>query len=443
MNAELREMIETELNPACPLDDVREWFGRYISTMRPADLDLLALWAVHTHVVNETYTTPRLLLDSPVPGSGKTTCLEHLQRLSFKPVLMSAVSSSALLVRMLEAEPRTLLIDEADRSLRPDKPETADVIAILNSGYKVGSTRPTLVPVKGGGWEAREMPTFAPVAMAGNSPNLPDDTRTRTLRVLLMPDLDGAIDESDWELIQPAAEALAARVTNWCNAARGRIKVERPTLPEGVTGRFREKWQPLARVAAVAGGPWPQRVAEMAAADVEQVKRDREDGMITTRPHIVLLHHLAEVWPADDSFAPSSQLVDDLIAHDPRVWGAESTYGKPLTVQRLGRMLATNYGVNTRQVERRRGYVHADMLGAWQRMGVRAPVETVHYVQAVRTVTELDASVHGSHGSHIVHGSTETVTAHGPGCRLHGWADDCPGCYTCDQVHGRTLDGAA
>ena len=38
-----------------------------------ADLDLLALWTVHTWLVAETYTTPRLLFDSPVPGSGKTT----------------------------------------------------------------------------------------------------------------------------------------------------------------------------------------------------------------------------------------------------------------------------------------------------------------------------------------------------------------------------------
>lgn len=27
--------------------------------------------------------------------------------------------------------------------------------------------------------------------------------------------------------------------------------------------------------------------------------------------------------------------------------------------------------------------------------------------------------------------------ASGPGCRLHGWADNCPGCYRCDDVHGR------
>ena len=408
--ADLEERL-TVARQAYDLDligEVRDWFARFVATMTPGDLDLLALWAVHTHVVAETYTTPRLQLDSPVPGSGKTTTLEHLHRLCADPVLMAAVSSSALLVRLLEGGPRTLLIDEADRTLRPDKPETADVLAILNSGYKQGATRPTLVPVKGGGWEPKEMPTFAPVAIAGNAPALPADTATRILRVLLMPDLDGTVEESDWELIEPAAAGLRNRIAAWCDQHRDQIRTERPQMPQGVVGRFREKWQPLARVAAVAGGRWPQVVADLAAADVEQVARDREDGMIVDRPHVVLLRCLAEVWPGH-AFASSTQLVDDLIAHDPRVWGAESNYGKPLTVQRLGRMLATHYGVNTRQVERKRGYVRADLLGAWQRMGVHPPLETVQYVQAVRTVQEPDdAGMHGSHGSHVLHGSEPT-----------------------------------
>lgn len=199
------------------LDGVREWLGRYVLTVNDSDLDLLTLWAAHTHLVNETYSSPRLLLDSPMPGSGKTTCLEHLARLCVSPVQMAAVSSSALLVRLLqdkEGNPlmRTLLIDEVDRTLRPDKETTPDLIAILNSGYKRGATRPVLVPVKGGGWESQEMPTFAPVAMAGNSPQLPDDTRTRTIRVLLLPDHSGIVEESDWELIERLHGAAAPQV---------------------------------------------------------------------------------------------------------------------------------------------------------------------------------------------------------------------------------------
>ena len=115
----------TGLEPGELLDDVRTWLARFISAMSGSDLDLLTLWAAHTWLVEETYTSPRLVLDSPVPGSGKTTTLEHLQRLCRAPVQMAALSSPALLTRMLDAELRTLLIDEVDRTLAPKRTASA------------------------------------------------------------------------------------------------------------------------------------------------------------------------------------------------------------------------------------------------------------------------------------------------------------------------------
>src|SRR5215210_7039730 len=72
------------IDGAALLEKVRGWLGTYICTVTEADLDLLTLWAVHTHLVVETYTTPRLQIDSPIPESGKTTVLEHLLRLSLR-----------------------------------------------------------------------------------------------------------------------------------------------------------------------------------------------------------------------------------------------------------------------------------------------------------------------------------------------------------------------
>src|SRR4051794_28509912 len=77
------------------LNNARAWLGRYVSTVHDSDLDLLALWAAHTRLCVETFTTPRLLLDSPVPGSGKTTTLEHLEKLCHHPVQMATISSPA------------------------------------------------------------------------------------------------------------------------------------------------------------------------------------------------------------------------------------------------------------------------------------------------------------------------------------------------------------
>lgn len=356
------------------LDDVRDWLNRFICTMTESDVDLLALWAAHTHLCEETYTSPRLLIDSPIPGSGKTTVCEHLYRLCVHPVQMASLSSPALLTRMLDKRMRTIIIDEADRVLDPDKPGIGDVLSVINSGYKRGATRPVLVPVKEG-WDSKEMPTFSPVVMAGNNPRLPGDTMDRTIRVLLFPDLEGQVQESDWEMIEGDAKKLGDRLTTWADQVRAQVRANRPSLPEGIIGRARERWSPLKRVAVAAGGRWPDVVDALAVQDREQQAADREDGMLRDRPAVVLLKHLHQEWPEGELFVPTSVLIAELITRYPDEWGISSPFGKPLTAQRLGRMLTTAYRVNsTRQKkDEPRGYSRASFARAWHSMGIEKP----------------------------------------------------------------------
>ena len=158
------------------LDAVRDWFARFVCVVHEADLDLLALWTVHTHLVEETYTTPRLQLDSPIPESGKTTTLEHMQRLCVKPVQMATISSPALLTRMLVTGIRTLLFDEADRSLRPDKEGVADLLAVINSGTSAGPPGPSWCQVRAGAgrwWRCRPSPRWPSPGTCRTCPTTP------------------------------------------------------------------------------------------------------------------------------------------------------------------------------------------------------------------------------------------------------------------------------
>jgi hypothetical protein len=360
------------------LESIRDWLATYISTVNDTDLDLLTLWAAHTHLVFETYTTPRLQIDSPVPESGKTTCLEHLERLCLRSIQMASLSSPALLTRMLNAEQRTILIDEADRSLNPDKEGIADLFAVLNSGYKRGGTRPVLVPGQGGQWAVAEMPTFAAVAIAGNNPNLPDDTRTRIIRVLLLPDLHGTVEESNWEEIEADALELHDQLVLWADQVRDQVHTERPGLPEGIIGRFREKWSPLKRVAAAAGGRWTAAVDVMALQDKEEYAMDKEDGLVQDKPAVVLLKHIHELWPTGERFVATEKLIDWLVIEYPNVWGADGPIGKRLTAKRLGGMLAKAYKIHSVQQGHGtpRGYLHAAFAKAWRQMGISPPQQS-------------------------------------------------------------------
>ena len=122
------------------VEGIYKWLKRYIYVQDERDLYILALWIFASHVAKELYTSPRLLIDSPLPGSGKTTLLEHISKLAKDPVQIASISTPALLARLTANGIRTLLLDEIDRSLDPKRPGVNDLIALLNSGYKVGGT---------------------------------------------------------------------------------------------------------------------------------------------------------------------------------------------------------------------------------------------------------------------------------------------------------------
>lgn len=399
------------------LDAVREWLDRFIVVVDDGDLDVLTLWAAHTHLAEETYTSPRLAIDSPVPGSGKTTVLEHLHRLCVNPVQAASLSSSALLVRLLKDGIRTVLIDEADRSLSKDNPLTTELLAILNSGYKRGGTRPVLTPSKGSDWVVEEMSTYSPVAMAGNNPDLPDDTRSRCIRVLLMPDIDATAEESDWELIEDEAIELARRLSGWADAVRLQVRT-RPTLPEQIKGRARERWGPLKRVATAAGGRWPAVVDALAVADVERIAQQREEGIAVERPHLALLRHL-HITVGSESFVGTEELIDRLVSNWPEVWGDSSPFGKRLTAQRLGRMLSTHYNITTSRLERTgpRGYTRASLTPAFRQFGLDPSDKPAHPVQTAQPAQHsADLGLGGAPGRCESCGWHVLMQGHRAGC---------------------------
>ena len=356
------------------LGEVRTWFSRYLFVMDEKDLDVIALWTVHTWLCEETYTSPRLLIDSPVPGSGKTTLLEHLAKLCKRPAQMAAVSSPAMLARLTANEIRTLLIDEADRALDPKKQGVGDLLAILNSGYKKGATRPVLVQSKND-WITEEMSTFSPVAIAGNTPLLPDDTRSRCIVVRLLPDVYEKVEPSDWEILDETSKELAERIELVTNEVREQVKGCRPEVPRGCVNRLKERWYPLKRIAELANEHWSQVVDELILADIENEKDRAQNGDVQLSPNLQLAKDLYELYSPEFGFIQTTSLVAQLIRYNPDQWSSASYYGRDITMQRLGKMMSGAFGMRSlRNVDGVRGY-HANQLrDLWKQLGV-SPVE--------------------------------------------------------------------
>ncbi|WP_458687291.1 DUF3631 domain-containing protein [Nocardia tengchongensis] len=360
------------------LGEVRAHLDTYIYTADPDGDDsvILALWSAHTWAIEALYTSPRLLFDSPLPGSGKTTALEHVGRLSKARLSMASVSSPALIPRVLDKGPRTLLIDECDRSLSGKKNGIEDILAVINTGYKKGASRPVLVAKPDGSYDAAEMSTYAAVAMAGNSPELPADTRSRIVEILLLPANNGEVAETDWEDLDESVAALAVRLQQAVEALSDEFKGLAVELPAGLTGRRKEVWRPLMRVAVVAGGQWPADLARVIGKDMERLAAAIEDGLVYEKPHVVLIRDMHAVMGIEP-FMPTANLIDALIVHNPSMWSEKTRNLTALTAKRLGLMLGKNYRVRSVQPARgaQRGYRPADLARAWASVGL-TPHET-------------------------------------------------------------------
>jgi len=358
------------------IDEIRTWLETYIKVMDESDLDVLALWALHTWVCEETYTTPRLLINSPSPGSGKTTLMEHLAKFSKNAIHSSSVSSAAVLARATAAGITTLLIDEVDRVLNPKRPGVDELLSVINSGYRRGAVRiVSATRGKQNDWEVAKMPTFSPVAIAGNSPLLPDDTLSRCLVVRLLPDIQGTVQPSDWEFLDEPAAELALKIEQVMDEHREAIRVSRPEVPTGCLNRLKERWNPLKRIAAVASAQWSERVDQLILKDIESARQDAENGDLQQKPHIQLMRDLFAVFGYEGGFIPTGQVVTMLIRHNPDQWSFSSVYGKDLTPQRFGRILNSAYGLNSMRIgDSARGYHSDQFKRVWQQLGI-SPLE--------------------------------------------------------------------
>jgi len=358
------------------IDEIRTWLETYIKVMDESDLDVLALWALHTWVCEETYTTPRLLINSPSPGSGKTTLMEHLAKFSKNAIHSSSVSSAAVLARATAAGITTLLIDEVDRVLNPKRPGVDELLSVINSGYRRGAVRiVSATRGKQNDWEVAKMPTFSPVAIAGNSPLLPDDTLSRCIVVRLLPDIQGTVQPSDWEFLDEPAAELALKIEQVMDEHREAIRVSRPEVPTGCLNRLKERWNPLKRIAAVASAQWSERVDQLILKDIESARQDAENGDLQQKPHIQLMRDLFAVFGYEGGFIPTGQVVTMLIRHNPDQWSFSSVYGKDLTPQRFGRILNSAYGLNSMRIgDSARGYHSDQFKRVWQQLGI-SPLE--------------------------------------------------------------------
>jgi hypothetical protein len=367
---QLRQMYRQSRGlPDDPVSDLRDLLGMFITAQDASDLDMVALWIAGTHLVAQGVGNafPRLAIVAPSYGAGKSTLLDVIARTGHRGELVTSSITDALIPRLLQSEGSvTLCLDEADKTLRP---ENAGAVAVLNAGWQRGATARINQPTDGGGWAPAKIDVFAPIALAGNGVRLAADTRERTLTARLVR-ADGAPEMRWADELSGADDQLRRRLEQWAKEAAKDSRVRRPTIPEGLRGRDRDRWSVLISAARGVGGSWVRVAERLAIADRD--RRAAEAAAAGVAPNEQLAYDLFAVWRDGDEWTATAALVDRLAVINPELWGVPS--GRPLSAKSLGWKLREYYGLVPGRfgvgADRQRGFCAAEVRKAWQAVGL-------------------------------------------------------------------------
>lgn len=292
----------------------------------------LALWYAHTHIADRLYVTPRLILDSAEPGSGKTRVLEVGQYLVAKPEMTISVTPAAVF-RMLVEGPITLLFDEIDAVFNPKTGgNNEDLRALLNAGYKRTATVARCVG------DAKSMnvtrfPVYAPVALAGIAGGMPATITTRAVTIHMRKRrFDEVVEEFIEEDVEREAAPVRVDLESWVHRVADEVAQARPERPDGVRDRAAEIWRPLLALADAAGGHWPETARKACRHFVV------EAGPQHVSTGVRLLSDIRDVFTAQktDRMA-TAELIRELHAIEDGPW--TDLQGKPLDSRRLAKEL--------------------------------------------------------------------------------------------------------
>ena len=380
------------------LDAITGILKRYVVFPLAEQPEVIALWTLHTWVLEAFDYTPYLHVFSAETSSGKSRLLEVLKLLVNKPWKIESGSTSSFFRKVEKVRP-TLLHDEIDNVFNGNAKDDAakELQAFFNSGFERDGMFTRCVG-QNSNIDIGEFSTFCPKALAGIDKVLSDTLSNRCLPIELERQSRNAMAarfrkrEASVEV-----EKLRAELEAWSKqpGVINALRDARPALPGELSDRQWDICEPLLAIADMAAWKWPENARRIVVticgknkpvvsigvqllAAIRQVFDRGETDRIASRD---LLEALVTIEDGPWAF-----MFEDALKHD-RLQTAASKLAKKLNKYktpdgepirpRLIKMSGGNVG---------RGYLRDDFLSAWDKY---LPAPTPTHQKAVTSVTSV------------------------------------------------------
>ena len=207
----------------------------------------------------------------------------------------------------------------------------------------------------------------SPAALAGIAGGMPATITTRAITIHMRRRRpDEQVEPFRERSIEHQAQPLRTALAEWTTSVADQVVDAEPVMPDGVTDRSAEIWEPLIAIADAAGDHWPD-TARAACAYFVHTHLPSADSI-----GIELLADLRELFTAASTDRLASRdIVAALLTMDDALWSAVAD--QPLVPRRLARELA-QYGVRPvtfdAKVGKAKGYVTFPTTGKQAQLGL-------------------------------------------------------------------------
>lgn len=350
------EPWNSEVDGAQLLDDLVAFIGRYV-VLPPNAAIAVALWVIHTYLVDVADYTPYLLITSPVRECGKTTALELLLHLAHRAQMTGGITASAL-YRRIDRHSPTMLLDELDTRLRGDSGEM--LRGVLNTGFQ-RSGKMTICT--GEDHTDTDFSTFCPKVLAGIG-RVWDTVTSRSIPLRLAraskQELFG-LTKIRGDRIDETCVPFRRKAARWAADNRESLRVADTVAPTELGARQSDVWRPLLAIADAAGGRWPALSRVVACALYGVAEEEGDYGLL-------ILQDLKTLFEErEGAVLASTAITEALAAMEDRPW-SEYRNDRPISKRGLASLLG-RFGVKPKNIrvssEVVKGYEYSALLPAF------------------------------------------------------------------------------
>lgn len=331
------------VDPDALMEDLVKWIKVYVVVADHTAL-AVALWVILTWCYDLFPRCPLLLVNAPERECGKTQLLKVVEFLVRSPLETTNITLAALF-RVIAKYGPTLLIDEAD-TFMDGKGELA---GIVNKGYERGGVV-LRIESDGHDFVERAYLVYGPKALAGITleRHLPDATMSRGIQVPMKRKTKDDTVERLRSADPKVFADLRSRISRFVHDHRDVLKKGWDELPEQLSDRQQDNWEPLLAIANCLGTEWYRKANEAALAIcVETAPPKSSSNQLLEDIREVLRHY-------QQNYIPTVDLLEKLNTHSDMDW-ARYNRGQPMTSRQLSRYMGA-YGIKPKTVRMNEKY---------------------------------------------------------------------------------------